>query len=267
MLDASYVLDFWIGRWSPGRVPHTLILVLFIGAGIGFLGGLLGKGGSAIATPLLAMIGVPPAIALAAPLPATVPGALVAAERYRRLGHIDSGVLRWSLLAGVPATIAGAVATHWIDASHLVVVTEVVIVALGVRMLVGHDEVREEGHVVSRGRTVGVAVVTGLAAGLLANSGGFLLAPLFVGVLGLSIKPALGTSLAVASVLAVPGTMVHLALGHLNLGVVVAFAIGSVPLSSLGARVALRTDSARLERVYGATLVLLGIVFLGRTYL
>jgi len=249
--------------WSTARVTSTLLVVLLIGAGIGFLGGLLGKGGSAIATPMLLAAGVPPAVALAAPLPATVPGALVAADRYRREGQIDRTVLRWSLYTGVPATVVGAVATRWIDAGFLVTVTEVVIVALGIRLLLAEEPVEGvERGAVPRAKVVAVAVVTGLAAGLLANSGGFLLAPLFIGVLGLSIKPALGTSLATASILAVPGSLVHLALGHLDLAVVVAFAIGSIPLSSLGAKVALRTDAGRLEKGYGAVLVLLGAVFL-----
>ena len=37
----------------------TLVSAALIGVGIGFLGGLLGKGGSAIATPLLHAIGIP----------------------------------------------------------------------------------------------------------------------------------------------------------------------------------------------------------------
>ncbi|MEO6627680.1 MAG: sulfite exporter TauE/SafE family protein, partial [Aquihabitans sp.] len=113
----------------------TLYLVILVGAGIGFLGGLLGKGGSAIATPVLVALGIPPIIALAAPLPATVPGALVAADGYRRRGLIDKSVMRWSLIAGLPATVLGAVATRWIDGGSLVLVTDVVIVALGLRML------------------------------------------------------------------------------------------------------------------------------------
>lgn len=244
-------------------MTSQLFLVVAVGAGIGFLGGLLGKGGSALATPVLAAMGIPPVIALAAPLPATVPGTLVAADSYRRLGHIDRDVLRWSLVAGVPATLVGAVATRWIDAHALITVTDVVILALGVRMLLSPaDPEAVPGGVIGRGRTIGVAVVTGLAAGLLANSGGFLLAPLFVAVLGLPIKPAFGTSLAVASVMAIPGTLVHLALGHLDVAIVLAFAAGSVPLSRLGARVALRTDAARLERGYGLVLAVLGAAFL-----
>ena len=257
-----------------GAVILSLLPVLFVGAGIGFLGGMLGKGGSALATPVLVAFGIPPIIALAAPLPATVPGSLVAANGYRRRGLIDHEILKWSLIAGVPATILGAVASRWVDASSLVSVTDVILVALGMRMAwhagkVVVAPVVDEGAVAEPivGKTVAVAIVTGLAAGLLANSGGFLLAPLFVAILGLEIKPAFGTSLAVAAVLAVPGTLVHLALGHLNLAVVMVFAAGSVPLSGVGAKVALRSDPARLERGYGVLLVVLGLAFLLRPLL
>lgn len=251
-------------------MPHHLFVVVGVGAVIGFLGGMLGKGGSALASPVLMALGIPPVVALAAPLPATVPGSLVAADRYRRQGLIDRDVLRWSLAAGIPATIVGAVATRWIDARGLVEVTDVILIGLGMRMA-WHAGSGAVGGVSATGehiatdttaRVVAVAVVTGLAAGLLANSGGFLLAPLFIAVLGLGIKPAFGTSLAVASVLAVPGTLVHFALGHLDFAVVAAFALGSVPLAGVGARVALRTDPTRLERGYGVVLVVLGIGFL-----
>ena len=55
---------------------------------VGYLGGMFGKGGSAIATPLLAAVGVPAIVAVASPLPATVPGTLVAYRRYRHLGLV-----------------------------------------------------------------------------------------------------------------------------------------------------------------------------------
>jgi uncharacterized membrane protein YfcA len=103
-----------------------------------------------------------------------------------------------------------------------------------------------------------VGLVVGLASGLLGNSGGFLLAPLGVTVLGLPLKRALGTSLAAAAVLAVPGTVVHVALGHVDWSVTLVFGLASIPLSAVGARLALRSGADRLELVYGAALVLLG---------
>lgn len=238
----------------------TLLVVAVIGAGVGFLGGLFGKGGSALATPLLAAIGIPPIVAVASPLPATLPSTLAASVPYWKARLIDWRVVRWSLAVGIPATIVGSLATRWIDGSSLVVATEVLLTLLGVRMLVHpgdpHEVVAEPEAF--RLRVVLVAAVVGLTAGLLANAGGFLLVPLFVLVLQLGMKPSLATSLAVAAVLAVPGTIVHAALGHVDWQVTAVFAVTSIPLANLGARVALNTHPVVLERIYGAGLTVLG---------
>jgi uncharacterized membrane protein YfcA len=243
---------------------ETLVAVAVIGAFVGFLGGLFGKGGSAIATPLLALVGIPPIVALASPLPATVPSTLAASYAYWRERLIDWQIFQWSVVVGIPATAAGAYATRWIGGDVLVTATEVVITALGVRFLLRPGDPHEvalepRGY---RVRLVTVAATVGVLSGLLANGGGFLLAPLFVVVLRLSIKQSFATSLAVASVLAIPGTIVHALLGHIDWSLVVVFGATSIPLSYLGARVALRTHPVRLERVYGAGLALLGATLL-----
>jgi hypothetical protein len=53
------------------------------GAAIGALMGFFGVGGSSVATPLLAALGLPPLLAVASPLPATIPAALTAARALR----------------------------------------------------------------------------------------------------------------------------------------------------------------------------------------
>ncbi len=260
-------------QWSHGDFPppselpmniETMAAVALIGAFVGFLGGLFGKGGSAIATPLLALIGIPPIVALASPLPATVPSTLAASYVYWRERLIDWKVFRWCLAIGVPATALGAYATRWIAGDALVLATEVVVTALGVRFLLRpgdpHEVVAEPtGY---RTRLVVVAAGVGVLSGLLANGGGFLLAPLFVVVLRLSLKQSFATSLAVAAVLAIPGTIVHAALGHIDWSVVAVFAATSIPFSYFGAHTALRTNPVHLERVYGAGLALLGSTLL-----
>ena len=49
---------------------------------------------------------------------------------------------------------------------------------------------------------------------------------------------------------------------HIDWAVTGVFALASIPLSSLGARTALRMESVVLERVYGAGLVVLGLAML-----
>ena len=236
------------------------IAIALIGAGVGYLGGLFGKGGSAIATPLLAAVGLPAIVAVASPLPATVPGTLVAYRRYRYSGITNPRVVRWSIACGIPATVLGAIATHWIDGGVLVKVTDVLIAIIGVRVLLRPEdnEVIHEDLSQRVGRLATIAVVVGLLAGLLANAGGFLLVPLYLEALRLPIKTALACSLAVASALAVPGTVVHAILGHIDWSVTAVFAAASIPLSSLGAKTALRLNSTHLERIYGGGLLVLG---------
>lgn len=235
--------------------------VAAIGVVVGFFAGLFGKGGSAIATPLLHAAGVPAIVAVAAPLPATIPSTAVAFSAYRRGHFVDGRVIRWSLAIGVPATIVGALLTRWISGGVLVMVTDVLVAGLGIRFLLRPCQPREAtrepfGY---RSRLAAVAAVAGLVSGLLANSGGFLLAPLYMSVLRMPVKRAFACSLAVAAVLAVPGTLVHWALGHIDWSVVGLFALTSIPLSYAGARVAIRTRPARLERLYGAALATVGV--------
>lgn len=241
------------------------LAVALIGAGVGFLGGAFGKGGSAVATPLLALVGIPPFIAVAAPLPATIPATSIASYAYWREKLMDRRVVMWSVAIGVPTTVLGGLASAFVTGTLLVTITEVILAVLGLRLLVrrGPSGTGPSGPTADgKGALAAVAGVTGLAGGLLANSGGFLLAPLYIAVLKIPIKKAFACSLAVSAVIAIPGTIVHFALGHIDWAIVAVFGVTSIPLSYLGARVAIRANSTHLERVYGAGLAILAVVLL-----
>lgn len=242
----------------------TVVAVAAIGAVVGFLSGLFGKGGSAVATPLLSVAGVPAIVAVASPLPGVIPGTIAAAYAYWRQDFHDWHVVRWSIAVGTPATVLGAYASRWTGGTPLVIATELILVVLGARFLLhpGDPNERTVTPPATRTRLVLVAATVGLVSGLLANGGGFLLAPLFVVVLRLPIKQAFACSLTVAAALAIPGTIVHAALGHIDWTIVALFSITAIPLAYLGARVALRTHPQRLERIYGAGLLALGAVTL-----
>jgi uncharacterized protein len=248
---------------GPVHVVRALSTIV-IGAAVGFLGGLFGKGGSAVATPLLHAAGVRAFAAVASPLPATIPSTLVAARRYRDLDLVDNRLLAWTVGAGVPATLVGGLASRAVGGGALVVVTELVLLVLGVQIMVGRSEVSErmDGDEAAPWRFAAVAIGAGLVAGLLANAGGFLLAPLFVIVLRRPLKVAFGTSLAAATVLALPGTLAHAVLGHVDWTLAALFAAASIPLASLGARVALRSPTDRLEHGYGVFLVVTSLSLL-----
>jgi uncharacterized membrane protein YfcA len=248
--------------------------IFTVGIIVGFLGGLFGKGGSSIATPMLSLIGVPGFVAVAAPLPATVPGTFVASLEYWKLKLIDWQVVRWSVFVGVPAAIIGSWVTKYTGALPLLVITGLLVLSFGVSFLVSPQEKHDSStadHIETgirpsywRLRLVSIATFVGFVSGLLANAGGFLLAPSFARILGLPIKKAFACSLAVSIVLALPGTVVHAYLGHIDWLVTLVLAAGSVPASFFGARVAIRSKSSSLERAYGLILMALGVFFLIR---
>ncbi len=251
-------------------VLHYL-LVLFIGVVVGFLGGLFGKGGSAIATPMLSLVGLPGFVAVAAPLPATVPGTLIASVEYWKSNLLDWPLIRWSIVFGVPATVLGSFLTYFTGPTPLLIITGLMVLVFGLSFLLspkertpasGPDDPDSSRLRFWRLRIVFVATFVGLISGILANSGGFLLAPSYARILRQPIKKSFACSLAVSMCLALPGTIVHAYLGHIDWLVTVVLALGSVPCSYLGARLAIRSTPASLERWYGIALTLLGTYFL-----
>jgi uncharacterized protein len=250
------------------------IETFFIGIIVGFLGGLFGKGGSAIATPMLNLIGIPGFVAIAAPLPATVPGTFIASLQYWKSKLLDWEIIIWSIIVGVPASIAGSYLTEYTGDKPLLIITGLLVLIFGLSFLFSPKEKKTvpEDFVPSAEvrpfhwyiRLVLVAAFTGLISGLLANSGGFLLAPSYIRILNQPIKKAFACSLAVSMILAIPGTIVHAQLGHIDWSVTAVLALGSVPFSYLGARVAIKTKARKLERWYGLILTALGTFFLSR---
>ena len=67
----------------------NFFLVLGIGGLVGFLSGLFGVGGGFLLTPLLMMIGIPPAVAAASDSNQIVAGASSGAYAHWRLGNVD----------------------------------------------------------------------------------------------------------------------------------------------------------------------------------
>src|SRR5438128_749215 len=103
--------------------------------GVGYLSGAFGKGGSAIATPLLHLLGVPAMVAIASPLPATIPSTLFAGRVYGRAGNVDRRVVRIGLPFGVAMIVVGALLTRWIPGGPLVVLTDVLVLGCALRVL------------------------------------------------------------------------------------------------------------------------------------
>jgi len=248
----------------------TWFLLSVAGAGVGLMFGAFGAGGSAFATPVLVLLGVPAPIAIASPLPAMLPASLAGARQYVRAGHLDRRIAKLAVLAGLPAVVAGAAFSRLVGGSSLVVLSGLMLFVVGVRMawpsasLDSVDALAVSGEREARGDllVVGLVAGAGFLTGLLANGGGFLLVPIFVLVLGLTAVQAAGTSMVAVAALIVPTLLAHIWLGHVDWAVAAAFAAGVIPASIVGARIGQRLPEVFARRAFGVVLVTFSVCFL-----
>lgn len=240
---------------------NTYLVILLIGGVVGFLSGLLGKGGSAITTPALQIFaGVVPFAALASPLPATLPTTLSASSVYRNKGLVNWRVVSFSILIGIPATLAGSYYSDFFGGNALMVLTALFVLGLGVSFFIipVKKPATSSDAPIPAYKVSLVAVFVGFLSGLLANSGGVLFGPLFIRFLKMPTKQALASSLVVAAGLAIPGTIAHWYLGHIDWMIVLILSVSSIPSSYFGAKLALRLHSQMLENIFGALLIVFG---------
>ncbi len=244
--------------------------ILIAGLGIGVVFGLFGAGGSAFATPILALIGVPGVVAVASPLPAMLPAAFTGARRYVRAGSLDWRIARLAVLGGLPGTVVGALASSAVGGDRLLVLSGVMLLVVGARVLMPDPEGAEERSRQRRNRTtvvLGASFAVGFLTGLLANGGGFLLVPVFILLLGLTATEAAGTSMVAVGALSVPTLATHLLLGHIDWTVALVFTVGVLPGSWVAARYAQRLPAERTRLAFGLVLVVFSIWFLVRQVL
>ncbi len=89
----------------------------------------------------------------------------------------------------------------------------------------------------------------------------FLIVPLYLLVFGLRIREAVGTSLLVIVVLAIPTLVIHWLLGHINWTLAGEFALGQVPGSAAGSQFVHHVRGPVIRRAFGLLLVAFGLFF------
>lgn len=247
------------------------VVAVLVGAATGIFSGLFGIGGSSISTPLLRVtINTAPLIALASPLPVTLPTAISGSVVYHRAGMINRNVAVWVIAGGLPTMIIGSLLTEWISADYLMYLVAVSVVFVGVQLHRSKPTpALEDGTIPDDPRWISpppwqlilMAAAIGLPSGLLANGGGFLLVPAFVLLFGARVRQAAATSLPCVAALAIPGTITHALLGHIDWWLSAELTLGVIPATYLGAQVSIWLSRVRLRKPFGVAMFVFGIYF------
>jgi uncharacterized membrane protein YfcA len=249
--------------------PWRTLLTLFAGVVTGMLSGMFGIGGAVVSNPAIRALGASPIQSVGSTLPSILPSAISGALRYHREGLLRLRVVAWTGFSGAAAAVGGSVLTTVVpDARLLTISIAVLMVYTAVRTgrsagpadaaadgvpgaAAGVGEAASTGAPSTTrnrpGVLVAIGLVAGLFSGLLGIGGGLLLVPAFTAFLRIPLKEALGTSLACVGIIAVPGTVTHALLGHIDWGFAIPLSIAVIPGARLGAGFAIRASDRALR--------------------
>lgn len=238
-----------------------MIPALTLGLFVGIVLGVVGGGGSIIAVPALVYgVGLSPAEAIPTSLLVVGISSLAALLPRFREG-INWPVVLAVGAAGVPAAWGGAAVGRLLDPNVLMLAFAGIMVVAGIRMLMRTTEA--EGSC-STGparsfrscapKAVGVGLLVGFLTGLLGVGGGFLITPALTLFLGLRMKQAVASSLAIIVINSAAGFGAHAAGYTIEWPTVLAFSIPAI-LGSLAAARLARLLKDRHVRISFAVLI------------
>jgi uncharacterized membrane protein YfcA len=234
-----------------------MTVAIALGLVIGALVGLLGGGGSILAVPALVYAAgqdLPQAVAtslLVVGITAVV--AMLPRLRERQIAWRIAALFG---AAGAATAFAGAAVNRLLPPDIVLGLFAALMIGAGVRMLsekpaTGAACAADGGRVNWRRclpRTLAGGLVVGFLTGLLGVGGGFLIIPVLVIVLGLSMETAIGTSLLIVAVNSAAGFAAHAGEATLDVPVTVAFTAAAVAAALAAGRLSTRLDTARLRR-------------------
>lgn len=231
---------------------------LILGFFIGIISGFFGIGGGIILTPLLLILGYAPSVAIATSLMLTLGSTVSGTMSHLRLKNV---VWRDSLVVGGVGIIGSTIATplvlrlEAVNGAHLVIS----IVYIGLLLYFANKFLRPKS---TTGEQAGwknrylALAFTGLFAGfissLLGVSGGFIITPLLVGIVGYELKRAVGTSIASALLIVLSG-LVNYTVASTNIDILVGIMliVGALLGAPIGAKQLTHFESPFVKKYLG----------------
>lgn len=252
-----------------------MIYLLYVAAGLGagVVTGLAGLSAAVVITPILvSLCGWLSYDAVTVALASDVLASLFSAYTYYKNKNIDLKRGQLVTITAFIGTVIGSYCGYLFSQAQpdgLGYLSMLTTIFLGIKFLVkpvtGGNDASEGVSGKKAQKKTALAMVLGCfigwVCGFTGSGGGVLMLTVFTVVLGYNLKVAVGTSTMIMSIVALTGTVSHVAMGAKifplpMLVVVVSCLIGAV----VSAKYANRCEIKKLNRVVGTVLMILGIV-------
>jgi uncharacterized membrane protein YfcA len=240
-----------------------VLLTLLVGVLAGILSGMFGVGGAVISTPAIRALGATAFQALGSTLPSILPSSISGSQRYNREGLIRFRVVAWTCAFGVPATVAGSRLSETVPGNgHILMIVTAALVAFTAFRTAFPRQVEVSMLLNDEWwRLAVIGVAAGGLSGLLGIGGGILMVPAFSAWVGMPLKETIGTSLACVGIFAIPGTITHALLGHIDWTFALPLAVGVIPGARIGAHFTITSSDRALRYTVGAALGIIAMIY------
>lgn len=260
-------------------ISESIIVFFLLGFFVSILLGLTGMGGAAFTTPILILLGIPPAVAVGSDLAFTSFTGGLGSLLHGKNASIDFGLVKLILLGSIPATLGSYFLLLFLRAelgvpalssilTELLAVILISISAIGVARAIlrrqaknkieEHSNQTKPSLIIERGCRSGISlrakafiVVAGACVGFAVQmtsvgSGTILI---FLLMFIFNSKKIVGTSMAHAFILTLVGAFLHFQLGDVDLSIVGALTAGGVLGVFLGVRLLARVSFPKLREI------------------
>ncbi len=239
-----------------------LILGLGLALVVGLAMGLLGAGGSILTVPIfLYVIGFEAKQAIAMSLAVVGATSLVGAVRHGRLGNVNLRIaLTFGPIAMLGTYLGARLSVFFSGTAQLALFGTVMLVA-SFFMLSDHHPAPSERRLsaVDLALVVLGAFGVGILTGLAGVGGGFLMVPVFILLLRLPVKQAVGTSLLVITLKAFVGLGGYLTHVDVDWGLIGGFAAIAIAGIWIGTHLLQFLSPHAIKRVFGIFLLVMGV--------
>ena len=247
-------------------------LALLCGGAVGFVLGLIGGGGSILATPLLlAVVGLPPHQAIGTGALAVAVNAFANLASHARAGHVRWRPAGIFALVGAIGAALGSTLGKAFDGERLLALFALLMLVVGLLALreqrAAPAETRAGPLAVHLSRLAATGLGVGLLAGFFGIGGGFLIVPGLLFATDLTMIEAVGSSLLSVGGFGLTAAMNYALSGLVVWSVAAEFVAGGVGGGFLGLMLARRLAARRsaLRRVFAAIVLAVGAYLLLRS--
>ena len=271
------------------EISINIYLLISLGIGIGFISGLFGIGGGFITSPLLILVGIPPAVAVGTTTVQVFASTSTGVISHFQKKNIDYQISFTMIVGGIFGTLTGVLLLSSLKNIGLIdnyLNTIYIILLLGTAMFILYEtakinliyknkkfklhqhswihglpikiKYRKSKLYISILAPLSIGYLIGMLTGLTGIGGGFILIPCMIYILGMKTISVIGSSLLNITVVALISLFLQI---YINQNIDFVLAIFLIISSSIGAAIASRIidkfDQENLKVLFGVLLVII----------